>query len=60
MDQILKDSSLRSIKKMHFFMGERYPLYSYCHGTENLRYFVEICCPVTLERGEAPIAYCTV
>ena len=34
MDKIIKDSSHRAIKKIHFLISERYPLYSYCHGIE--------------------------
>ena len=34
-DQIINDCSRRSIEKMRSFLGEGYPLHSYCHGTEN-------------------------
>ena len=54
---MIKDTSL---KKTHLFMVERYPLYSYCHGTADLWYLFETRCPVTPERGEMPIAYCSV
>ena len=35
-DQIAQDSSHRTIKKMEFFIGERYPLHISCHEIENL------------------------
>ena len=40
-DQMIKDSPHRSMKKIQLFMGERYPLHIYCHGTENLWYSFE-------------------
>ena len=35
-NQIIKDTSYRSIKEKQLFMGERYPLYIYYHGAANL------------------------
>ena len=35
-EQIIKDSSHRTTKKMQFLVNERYPLQIYCHGIENL------------------------
>ena len=34
-DQIIKDFSHRTVKKMQFLMGESCPLYIYYHGIEN-------------------------
>ena len=54
---IMKGSSHTSIKKMQLLRGERYPLHTYCHGTENLEYFevlelsTEMKCPFVLRKG---------
>ena len=55
----MKDSSHISLKKMQWFMAERYPLHTHCHGAESLRSLFEKCL-TTLERDETPIAYCPV
>ena len=41
-DQIKKDSWHRSIQKMQSFMGERYPLDIFSHGTENFSICLKI------------------
>ena len=40
-DQMIKDSSHTSIKKIQLFMGERYSMHIYSPGTENLQYLFE-------------------
>ena len=38
--------------------GDHFSLHVYCRGIENLFYSFEYLCLTTLERGEAPFAYC--
>ena len=56
-DQIIKDSSHRTIKKLQFLSC---PLYNYCHGIENPQYLFENLSLITLGRGEPLIACCSV
>ena len=56
-DQIIKNSSHRSIKKIELFMGERYTLQTHCLGIENLGYLFRNCCLITVEGDETPFGY---
>ena len=58
-DQMIKDSPHRSMKKRQSFMGEKCPLRIFCQGTENLSYSFENLCRMTLERREMPNARCS-
>ena len=57
-DQFINDFLHRIMKEMQLLMDERYPLYINCHGMGNLSYLLENRCLITLEGGEAPMAYC--
>ena len=48
------------MKEMQVLMGERYSLVINCLGIENLSCLFENQCLITLEGGEAPMAYCSI
>ena len=59
-DQSLNDFSHRIMKEMQLLMDERYPLGINCLGIENLSYLFENQSLRTLERGETPMANCSI
>ena len=48
------------MKEMQLLMAGRYHPYINCHRIENLLYLFENRCLITLEGGQAALAYCLV
>ena len=59
-DQIIKDSSHRRIKKVQFLMGESNPPYIYCHGIETFFICLKTYVLLLLRelKGQLPIVLC--
>ena len=59
-DQCMNDFSHKMMKEMQLLMGERHHLGINFLGIENLSNLFENRCPIALEGGETPMAYCSI